>query len=273
MRHSQPAAEAAETRAKASGLLAALGYGPPRAGRAGHGQPVPSLSGHPGIRRALERRNALLNRFWFTGEDYRSDHGRGAVVGRRVLVVDAEDRFTAMLGHHVRALGAEIEIRSYREPFSPEGWDCVLVGPGPGDPLAADDARIGRLRTILGELLAGDTPFLAVCLGHQVLSSLLGLRIARRDSPNQGVQREIDLFGVRERVGLYNTFVAVSDSDTFTHRAAQEKVEVSRDSATGEVYGLRGPGYSSFQFHPESVLTQHGIRIVGDTLAALLGAG
>ncbi|MBE1114207.1 hypothetical protein IH744_27405, partial [Escherichia coli] len=48
-------------------------------------------------------------------------------------------------------------------------------------------------------------PFLAVCLSHQVLSLCLGLDLQRRQEPNQGVQKQIDLFGAAERVGFYNT--------------------------------------------------------------------
>jgi pyridoxamine 5'-phosphate oxidase len=61
--------------------------------------------------------------------------------------------------------------------------------------------------------LAEKRPFLAICLCHQVLSMRLGFTLIRRDVPNQGIQREIDLFGSWARVGFYNTFAARSHKD------------------------------------------------------------
>ncbi|WP_416146063.1 glutamine amidotransferase-related protein, partial [Pseudomonas aeruginosa] len=69
----------------------------------------------------------------------------------------------------------------------------------------------------------------------------------------------------RERVGFYNTFAA---------RALQDRIEIpevgpieiSRDRETGEVHALRGPRFASMQFHPESVLTREGPRIIADLL-------
>ncbi|MFF9677948.1 phenazine-specific anthranilate synthase component I, partial [Streptomyces eurythermus] len=106
-------------------------------------------------------------------------------------------------------------------------------------------------------------------LSHQVLSTLLGLELVRRSEPNQGVQREIDLFGTREWVGFYNTFAARSAVDEF-EVPGLGTVEASRDPGTGEVHALRGPGFASMQFHAESVLTQGGVRIVGDAFEGVL---
>jgi Glutamine amidotransferase class-I len=106
-------------------------------------------------------------------------------------------------------------------------------------------------------------PFLAICLSYQVLSTLLGFGLIRLHSPNQGMQKEIDLFGTYERVGFYNTFAAWSGEDKVECRSVG-LVEVSRDPQTGEVHALRGPGFAPMQFHAESVLTQNGIRIVGE---------
>ncbi|MFE2377102.1 anthranilate synthase family protein [Streptomyces sp. NPDC059398] len=266
VRHSDPAAEVAETRAKAQGLLSAMGHTPRRPRPATE----PLLGRHPEIRAALESRNTGLGRFWFTDEEARTAL-RPALAGRSVLVIDAEDSFTTMLGHQLASVGLEVTLRSYADELSPEDFDLVVLGPGPGDPLAARDPRIGRLREIGARLLAGRTPFLAVCLGHQVLSSLLGLRVVRRARPNQGVQRRIDLFGGAERVGFYNTFVALSDADRFEHPHSPAKIDVSRDAGTCEVHALRGPGFCSLQFHAESVLTEHGPHLIGDLLTSLLG--
>jgi phenazine biosynthesis protein phzE len=266
VRHSDPEAEAAETRAKAAGLLAAM------TGRASDVLPSTvdfSLGGHPVVRRALLRRNTGLAGYWLDN----GDAGRPTRFdGRRVLVIDAEDTFTAMLAHQLRSLGLQVTVLPYdraEAALHAGGDDLVVLGPGPGDPLDEADRKIATLRSIAADLVRGGTPVLAVCLGHQILSSVLGFALIRRDVPNQGVQQEIDLFGRAVLVGFYNTFTARCHLDRVP-RAGVGQVEVSRDPRTSDVHALRGKRFRSFQFHPESVLTAHGVDIVADAVAALL---
>ncbi|MFG2487223.1 anthranilate synthase family protein [Streptomyces virginiae] len=259
VRHSDPLSEVAETRAKAAGLLAVLGdAGPARFGD------------HPAVRRALARRNENISGFWLADEGARRP-AVSALAGRKVLVVDAEDTFTAMIEHQLRAFEAEVTVRRFDEPYTFDPYDLVVMGPGPGDPQEADHPKIAHLRGAIGTLLTEGRPFLAVCLSHQVLSRRLGLDLVRREHPNQGVQRRIDLFGRAERVGFYNTFAAHSCEDK--GESDLGVFEISRDPENGEVHALRGPGFRSLQFHPESVLTEDGPRIVGEALAGLLGEG
>ncbi|MEU0247273.1 anthranilate synthase family protein [Streptomyces sp. NPDC006235] len=257
VRHSDPESEVDETRAKAAGLLAALGA-----------EGSARFAEHPRVREALERRNDSIAGFW-TGERLRPAGQGAALAGRRVLVVDAEDTFTSMIGHQLRAMGLKPTVRRFDEPYSFDDHELVVMGPGPGDPRDTHDPKITHLRSAIHALVDQRRPFLAVCLSHQVLSTLLGLELVRRPVPNQGVQREIDLFGARERVGFYNTFAARSARDAFDVPGVG-LVEASRDDDTGEVHALRGPGFASMQFHAESVLTQDGVRIVGDALEGVL---
>ncbi|MFC5723612.1 anthranilate synthase family protein [Streptomyces gamaensis] len=256
VRHSDPVSEVAETRAKAAGLRSALESGGPS-----------RFGTHPSVRAALEQRNDTIADFWLAsdGDRLRTDP---ALAGRRVLVVDAEDTFTSMIDHQLRSMGLEVTVRRFDAPYSFDGHDLVVMGPGPGDPREAAHPKIAHLRGAIDTLLAERRPFLAVCLSHQVLSLRLGLDLVRRDVPNQGVQREIDLFGSRERVGFYNTFAARS-ADTRADIDGIGAVEISRDPLTREVHALRGPHFASMQFHAESVLTQDGPRITGTLLAAL----
>ncbi|WP_079124708.1 anthranilate synthase family protein [Streptomyces lushanensis] len=258
VRHSDPASEVHETRAKAAGLLAALeADGPVRFGE------------HPNVRAALERRNATIAGFWLA-EDAARARPEPVLAGRRVLVVDAEDTFTSMIGHQLRSMGLSVTVRRFDEPYALDGYDLVIMGPGPGDPRETSHPKIAHLRSTIGTLLDERRPFLAVCLSHQVLSTRLGFPLVRREVPNQGVQREIDLFGVRERVGFYNTFAARGAEDTAECEGVGT-VEVSRDPETGEVHALRGPHFASLQFHAESVLTEDGVRLVGALMTEVLG--
>ncbi|GCB50883.1 anthranilate synthase family protein [Streptomyces sp. NL15-2K] len=257
VRHSDPTSEAAETRAKAAALVAALDGGQKE-----------RFADHPGVRRALELRNDSIAEFWLSDTEARAS-ALPELAGRSVLVVDAEDTFTSMIDQQLRSLGLRATVRRYDEEYRFEGHDLVVMGPGPGDPEEAAHPKMRHLRTAIRTLLCERRPFLAVCLSHQVLGHRLGLPLRRRAVPNQGVQKEIDLFGATERVGFYNTFALVSEHDEFVADGVGP-VRVSRDPATGEVHALRGPGFASLQFHPESVLTREGPRIVGTTLAGLL---
>jgi phenazine biosynthesis protein phzE len=257
VRHSEPESEAAETRAKAQAILNALG------------QPSSEhFSTHPRVRSALSERNVGISRFWLADVDKRKETIAG-LDGRKLLIIDAEDAFTSMLDHQLRAMGLTVSLARFDDERVRTGnWDLAVFGPGPGDPRSNSDIRVRTLRKALSDALANHKPFFAVCLSHQMLCLELGMPIARRHQPNQGVQLEIDYFGSRERVGFYNTFSATYASDELWYD--NERVEVCRDARTGEVHALRGKGFSSIQFHAESVLTERGIDIVSEALLSVL---
>jgi 2-amino-4-deoxychorismate synthase len=272
VRDSDPAAEVAETKAKAAGLLAAAGTdaGAARshpqvsAGRSTVGW---GLASDQRVLAALQRRNMTLARYWFDVDDDRRQ-ARPGLVSRQVLVLDAEDTFTAMLAAQLRSLGLAVTVRPCLDAAGLEQFDLVVAGPGPGDPMDRGDPRIAALWGVVGRLLRGAAPFLCVCLSHQVLASALGLELVRKRIPAQGVQEEIDLFGRRERVGFYNTFAARCEQDLLHRVGLPGPIQVSRNRHTGEVHALRGPGFASAQFHPESLLTQNGVHILGEFISS-----
>lgn len=253
VRHSDPYAEVAETRAKAAGVLAAL--------TAGAG-----FANHPEVRAALASRNERVARFWLDP----SSTVDPLLRRKRVLVVDAEDTFTAMIAHQLRSLGLVVTVRRFDEPYTVVGYDLVVMGPGPGDPRRLSDPKIAHLRQAIKELLTARRPFLAVCLSHQVLSGLLGLPLVRLDEPNQGVQKEVDLFGTRALVGFYNTFAGRCDTPVTQCVGLPDVIEVSRDEHTGEVHALRSRGFRSIQFHAESVRSPDGLDVLRALVTDLL---
>jgi 2-amino-4-deoxychorismate synthase len=260
VRHSDPAGEVAETKAKAASLLAALG------------SPDTRLGEHPRVRHALRERNTTISDFWLADTGAR-EHPLAGLAGLRTLVVDAEDTFTSMLAHMLRSLGLAVTVRRFDERYSLDEHDLVVLGPGPGDPCDDDHPKIAHLARAVDTLLERQRPFLAVCLSHQVLCRRLGFELARRDVPNQGVQKAISLFGSTEHVGFYNTFSARNAADKVDH-ADVGVIEVCREDTgdtPGEVHALRGAHFTSMQFHAESVLTRDGERIIGARLAEALG--
>lgn len=261
VRHSDPVSECAETAAKARGVLAALGLRERRELR--HALDLVSL---PGVAHDLALRNESLSPFWLSPQEARPDP---TLVGRRVLVVDAEDTWTQMLAHMVRHVGMSAQVRRWegvteqevtrgigdRDTSGMPGWDLVLFGPGPGDPTNLDDPRIARLHALLRARLEQQLPVLAVCLSHQVLASMAGLRVTKLPSPNQGVQLPVDLWGDVRRIGFYNTFVARPGEPVLGDRVLEQAVHQPDDA----VVGLRGPGVASVQGHAESVLSRDGM--------------
>ncbi|MET7324965.1 anthranilate synthase family protein [Streptomyces sp. NPDC005549] len=266
VRGSAPAGEVAETHAKAAGVLAALGVRPSRP-RAEAGRP--RLADDPRVRAALDGRRASLAPFWL-----RMQEPSAALTGH-ALVVDAEDTFTAMLAHLLRSSGLSVSVRRYDEPglrgaVLGHGGGPVVLGPGPGDPSDPADPRMRFLRSLTAAVLRENrNGVLGVCLGHELIAAELGLGTARKEVPYQGAQTEIDLFGRPETVGFYNSFTARCD-DRAAAGLAAHGVEVSR-ATNGEVHALRGPGFASVQFHPESVLTLNGAAIVRELTGQLRG--
>ncbi|MEU1265126.1 anthranilate synthase family protein [Streptomyces cellulosae] len=265
VRGSDPAGEVAETHAKAAGVLAALGVRP---GRPRAEAVRPRLAEDPRVRAALDGRRASLAPFWLRMQE-RSD----ALTGH-ALVVDAEDTFTAMLAHVLRAAGLEVTVHRYDEPGVREAALAhegpLVLGPGPGDPSDTADPKMRFLRGLTAEVIAGNRHgVLGVCLGHELIAAELGLDIVRKEVPYQGAQTEIDLFGRPETVGFYNSFVATCDEEAARELAAHG-VEVS-SAANGEVHAVRGPGFAGVQFHPESVLSLNGAAVVRELMGQLRG--
>ncbi|GAA1392010.1 phenazine-specific anthranilate synthase component I [Kitasatospora putterlickiae] len=268
VRHSDPASEVAETHAKAAGVLTAIGALPAPSRPAG---PTGArLADDHRVQAALDARRAGLAPFWL-----RMQQPARATEELETLVVDGEDTFTAMLAHLLTSLGHRVTVVRYDEPGLRERVAAhpgpLVLGPGPGDPAAADDPKMAVLRPVVTDALAAvrdgrrTAPLLAVCLGHQLLSAALGLPLVRKAVPYQGAQESVDLFGTRRTVGFYNAFTArCTDADAA--RLAAEGVEVARAPLTGDVHALRGPGFAGLQFHPESVLTREGVEIVAGLL-------
>ncbi|WP_326595388.1 anthranilate synthase family protein [Streptomyces brevispora] len=264
VRHSDPESEVAETHAKAAGVLTALGVLPGRTRTEGA---RPRLAEDPRVRAALDARRDGLAPFWLRMQE------RTEELSGHALVIDGEDTFTAMLGHLLRASGLDVSVRRYDEPGLREAVRAhegpVVLGPGPGNPGDPDDPKMRLLRALAAELVRDHRHgLLGVCLGHELIAAELGLEIVRKRVPYQGAQTRIDLFGRPETVGFYNSFTARCDDAVVTELAAHG-IEASVDGATGELHALRGNGFASVQFHPESVLTLRGSAIVRELLAGL----
>ncbi len=263
VRDSDPAYETAETHAKAAGVLTAFGLvaEPTKTdGDAG------DLARDEDVLIALGRRNSRLSSFWLT--DQSSERPVPELAGRTAVILDGEDAFVNMLRHVLGVLGMSSSVVRHEDwtPGALAGHDLVVVGPGPGDPREREHPKIATFRAAVDELLHSEQPFLAVCLGHQVLSDAIGLDLAYKDIVFQGTQNRLDVLGGEEVVGFYNTFVARTPAD-----GAPDGVRVEVEPASGDVHLLAGPTYRGVQFHAESILTQHGHDLLRRLVLELLG--
>ncbi|HET6167565.1 MAG TPA: chorismate-binding protein [Marmoricola sp.] len=266
VRDSDPASEVAETAAKAGGILSAFGLVPRATGTPAE---IADLARDEDVLIALNSRNQRLSKFWLT--DQAGAEPATALVGRSVAILHGEDDFANMLCHVFAVLGMKPSIIRH-EDFTPgafDGFDLAVVGPGPGDPRDESSPKIARFRAAVDGLLASGKPFLAVCLGHQVLCDRIGVPLAYKDIVFQGTQSTVSIGGHQEPVGFYNTFVGrVSPDDDLP-----DGVRVETDPGSGDVHLLAGPHYRGVQFHAESILTENGVVILRDLLVDLLTSG
>ena len=263
VRDSVAAYEVAETHAKAAGILSAFGLVEPASGEPGG---VDDLTRDEDVLIALGSRNQRLSKFWLT--DQGGSPPAPELKGKTAVILDGEDDFVNMLRHVLAVMGMTSSVVRH-ENFTPEaleGYDLVVVGPGPGDPRDGGHPKIAAFQAAVDDLLARRQPFLSVCLGHQVLSSRLGLDLAYKDIVFQGTQSRVDFGGREENVGFYNTFVARA-SETLP-----DGVGVAADPRSRDVHLLTGPHYRGIQFHAESILTEHGYELIHDLVLDLLSS-
>jgi len=260
VRDSDPESEVKETQSKLSALKGSILH-PVRE------RSVPSdtaLLSDEEILQVLNERNRHLSRY-FLDDQEQNNNTLEAVQGKTVTIVDNGDDFCHTLKHMMTSMGAKVEVVNFQEfDCASDTADLVVVGPGPGDPNDRSDPKMQKLRKIVRDLRGSGKKFLAVCLGHQILSRELGMEVVRQEKPSQGVRENIDLFGEQQLVGFYNTFSAQRGAEI-------PEVQMSYDEDSGRVHALRSDQFASFQFHPESVLSEHGFQILGDSLTRLLG--
>ena len=268
VRDSEPDHEVAETLAKAGGILSAFGLVP---GAPGAPSDIADLTQDEDVLIALNSRNQRLAKFWLT--DQAGAPPAPSLAGRTIAILHGEDDFVNMLAHVFSVLGMGSRVVRHEALLDEQGADgvfddvdLVVIGPGPGDPRERDHPKIAAYRKAIDGLLASDKPFLAVCLGHQVLCDRLGIDLDYKDIVFQGTQSSVDIDGRVERVGFYNTFVGrLGENDL------PDGVRAESDPATGDIHVISGPTYRGVQFHAESILTENGFALLRQLLLELLG--
>jgi anthranilate synthase/aminodeoxychorismate synthase-like glutamine amidotransferase len=185
----------------------------------------------------------------------------------RVLVIDNYDSFTYNLVDYIATAGAEVEVArndaidaDRAEALAPTH---VVVSPGPGTPKEA-----GVSADVIARF-AGRIPVLGVCLGHQVICELYGGRVDRAARLVHGKPDQVSHDGSPLYAGLPSPFEAGRYHSLAALEPIPDVLVVTARTPDGEVMGLRHREHPTFgvQFHPESVLTPEGRRLVENFLA------
>jgi anthranilate synthase component II len=188
--------------------------------------------------------------------------------GPRVLLVDNYDSFTYNLYQYLCELGASVTVVRNDAITVDEARslapDVLVVSPGPGVPRDAG-VSIDLIRA-----LGPSTPVLGVCLGHQAVAEAFGGVITRAPELMHGKASRIHHTGEGVFEGLPNPFSAIRyHSLCAAPEAVPDCLEVTAHSDSGVVMGVRHREYPVWgvQFHPESILTEHGKDLLRNFLA------
>jgi len=181
-----------------------------------------------------------------------------------LLIIDNYDSFTYNLVQYVGELGAEMRVFRNDEITVDEIENDlkptrVMISPGPGTP---DTAGVS-LNVI--ERFEGRLPILGVCLGHQAIGQFYGGNVVRAPEPIHGKPVEIKHDEKTIFSNVPNSFTAGRYHSLIVERGGlPDCLEISAESPDGLIMGLRhrSKKVEGVQFHPESILTDHGKKIL-----------
>ncbi len=188
-----------------------------------------------------------------------------------VVVVDNHDSFVHTLIGYLHELGAStsmVEADAVADASAVvSGADGVLISPGPGAP-----ADAGASVEVVHAAIEADVPLLGVCLGHQAIAVALGARVAAAPELMHGMTSEVSHDRSWLFAGVPHPFVAGRYHSLAVDPATlPDELSVTAVTETGTVmaFAHTSARVVGVQFHPESVLTQGGYRLLGNWLASL----
>jgi anthranilate synthase component 2 len=191
--------------------------------------------------------------------------------GMKVILIDNYDSFTYNLVHYLEQLDCLVDVIRNDDPrldeivADPKAYDGMMLSPGPGLPKES-----GRLMEMI-EVFKGQIPIFGVCLGMQALAEADGGMLYNRDgvmhgravcmAPTEAAEGSLVLQGVRDfQVALYHSW-AVQESSlpcgwTVMARALHDEAPMVMENADLKAFAV--------QFHPESILTPEGLKMIGN---------
>lgn len=189
-----------------------------------------------------------------------------------ILVIDNYDSFTYNLVQYLGELREQIEVRRNDE-IDLDGVaslrpDYLLISPGPCTPNEAG------ISLALIERFKGEIPILGVCLGHQSIGQAFGAEVVRADKLMHGKTSSILHDGKTIFTGIPSSFTATRYHSLIVKRdTLPTELEISAETEEGEIMGIRHKEYpiEGVQFHPESILTDHGLQLLRNFIETYKG--
>lgn len=191
-----------------------------------------------------------------------------------ILIIDNYDSFTYNVYQYVASLGYEVEVirndQLTLEDIKNANYEAIIISPGPGTP---DEAGISKMAI---KEFAGKIPILGICLGHQAIGEIFGGRVVRAPEPVHGKIGEIQHNGTGLYEGLSPCFIAGRYHSLIVERESlPDCLEITSTLADGMIMGLKHKEYNvhGVQFHPESILTAEGIKLLKNFLVPFPSRG
>ena len=184
----------------------------------------------------------------------------------KILVVDNYDSFVFNIVQYLQQLGAEVVVKRNDEvnTESINGFDGVLLSPGPGTP---EDA--GACIEIVNAAIEKQKPLLGVCLGHQAIGAALGGKVSRAPELLHGKTSQVQ----HKNEGVFKDLKSPFRATRYHSLAIEtpsvpEELLVTATTDTGVIMGVKHKSapIEGVQFHPESVLTEGGHRLLANWL-------
>lgn len=176
-----------------------------------------------------------------------------------ILVIDNYDSFTYNLVQYLGELGEDVTVRRNDEIGIEEiermDPDHILISPGPCTPNEAG------ISLELIDHFKGKIPIFGVCLGHQAIGQAFGGKVVRAERLMHGKTSPIQHRGTSVFQGMESPFTATRYHSLIVERESlPDCLEITAETAEGEIMGLRHKEYpiEGVQFHPESIITDHG---------------
>ena len=184
----------------------------------------------------------------------------------KILVIDNYDSFVFNLVQYLQQLGAEVVVKRNDEvnAKSINGFDGVLLSPGPGTP---EDA--GACIEIVNAAIDKQKPLLGVCLGHQAIGAALGGKVSRAPELLHGKTSQVQ----HKNEGVFKDLKSPFRATRYHSLAIEtpsvpEELLVTATTESGVIMGVKHKSapIEGVQFHPESVLTEGGHRLLANWL-------
>ena len=181
----------------------------------------------------------------------------------KVLLIDNYDSFTFNLYHYISSLGVKVDVvrndKITAKDIKKNKYNKIVISPGPGNP-----SQSGNCINIL-KSLHKEMPFLGVCLGHQIIGQVFGSKIIQAKKLMHGKISKIK----SKKIGILKNLPIIFEATRYhsliiDKKTLSDSLKITAETEDGLIMGVQHKVYNihGVQFHPESIKTKLGIKIL-----------